>query len=160
MKKLFISCPMKDRTEAQIRGTMMQMHNIAEAVFGEELDVIQTYIPDPPSGTNQALWCLAERIKMLSEADYFIGVYDEEKAYRGCAIENQAAKAYGIPALRMLCDAVREEAPEFLEGEGPKLLEVMLEHGTFAYPKTCLGEPIHNQQPYAPKEVYDRLMEL
>ena len=44
--------------------------------------------------------------------------------------------------------------------EGPKLLEVMLEHGTFAYPKTCLGEPIHNQQPYAPKEVYDRLMEL
>lgn len=35
MKKLFISCPMKDRTEAQIRGTMMQMHNIAEAVFGE-----------------------------------------------------------------------------------------------------------------------------
>ena len=42
MKKLFISCPMKDRTEAQIRGTMMQMHNIAEAVFGEELDVIQT----------------------------------------------------------------------------------------------------------------------
>lgn len=72
----------------------------------------------------------------------------------------EVAKAYGIPALRMLCDAVREESPEFLEGEGPKLLEVMLEHGTFAYPKTCLGEPIHNQQPYAPKEVYDRLMEL
>lgn len=72
----------------------------------------------------------------------------------------EVAKAYGIPALRMLCDAVREEAPEFLEGEGPKLLEVMLEHGTFAYPKTCLGELIHNQQPYAPKEVYDRLMEL
>lgn len=76
MKKLFISCPMKDRTEAQIRGTMTQMHNIAEAVFGEELDVIQTYIPDPPSGTNQALWYLGESIKMLSEADYFIGIYD------------------------------------------------------------------------------------
>lgn len=28
----------------------------------------------------------------------------------------EVAKAYGIPALRMLCDAVREEAPEFLEG--------------------------------------------
>ena len=33
----------------------------------------------------------------------------------------EVAKAYGIPALRMHCDAVREEAPEFLEGEGPKL---------------------------------------
>lgn len=65
MKKLFISCPMKDRTEAQIRGTMTQMHNIAEAVFGEELDVIQTYIPDPPSGTNQALWCLGESVPWL-----------------------------------------------------------------------------------------------
>ena len=70
------------------------------------------------------------------------------------------AEAYGIPAMRINCDAVKEEAPQFLEGQGPKLLEVMLEHGTFAYPKTCLGEPIHNQQPYAPKEVYDRLMEL
>lgn len=47
-----------------------------------------------------------------------------------------------------------------MEGPGPKLLEVMLEHGTFAYPKTCLGEPIHNQQPYAPKSVYDHLMAL
>lgn len=91
MKKLFISAPMKGRTETQIRATMEQMHHIAEAVFGEELEVIQTYIPDPPSGMNQALWCLGESIKMLSEADYFIGIYDEEKAYRGCAIENQAA---------------------------------------------------------------------
>lgn len=86
MKKLFISCPMKDRTEAQIRGTMMQMHNIAEAVFGEELDVIQTYIPDPPSGTNQALWCLGERIKMLSEADYFIGVWSAWTMRITCAL--------------------------------------------------------------------------
>ena len=98
MKKLFISCPMKDRTEAQIRGTMMQMHRIAEAVFGEELEVIQTYIPDPPSGMNQALWCLGESIKMLSEADYFIGIYDEEKGFRGCAVENLVARSYNIPS--------------------------------------------------------------
>lgn len=120
MKKLFISCPMKDRTEAQIRGTMMQMHNIAEAVFGEELDVIQTYIPDPPSGTNQALWCLAECIKMLSEADYFIGVYDEEKAYRGCAIENQAAKAYGIPSYTINLNYVARDVVEARAKEARK----------------------------------------
>ena len=73
---------------------------------------------------------------------------------------SKVAQAYGISSKRMWCDDVKEEAPEFLEGQGPKLLEIMLEHGTFAYPKTCLGEPIHNQQPYAPKAVYDRLMEL
>ena len=55
MKKLFISAPMKGRTEAQIRATMEQMHHIAEAVFGEELEVIQTYISDdPPADANQA----------------------------------------------------------------------------------------------------------
>lgn len=73
---------------------------------------------------------------------------------------SKVAAAYGIPSCRMHCEDVKEEAPQFMEGLGPKLLEVMLEHGTFAYPKTCLGEPIHNQQPYAPKSVYDHLMAL
>ena len=73
---------------------------------------------------------------------------------------SKVAAAYGIPSCRMHCEDVKEEAPQFMEGQGPKLLEVMLEHGTFAYPKTCLGEPIHNQQPYAPKSVYDHLMAL
>lgn len=107
MKKLFVSCPMKDRTEAQIRGTMMQMHNIAEAVFGEELEVIQTYIPDPPSGMNQALWCLGESIKMLSEADYFIGVYDE-------------AKAYGIPSYTINLSYVAHDVVEARAKEARK----------------------------------------
>ena len=73
---------------------------------------------------------------------------------------SKVAAAYGIHSCRMHCEDVKEEAPQFMEGQGPKLLEVMLEHGTFAYPKTCLGEPIHNQQPYAPKSVYDHLMAL
>lgn len=37
MKKLFISCPMRGRTEYAIKASMEQMHRIAEAVFGEEL---------------------------------------------------------------------------------------------------------------------------
>lgn len=73
---------------------------------------------------------------------------------------SKVADAYGIPSKRIWCDEVKETAPEFLEKEGPGLLEIMLEHGTYAYPKTCLGEPIHNQQPYAPKEVYEKLMSL
>ena len=73
---------------------------------------------------------------------------------------SKVADAYGIPSKRMWCDEVKETAPEVLEKEGPGLLEIMLEHGTYAYPKTCLGEPIHNQQPYAPKEVYEKLMSL
>ena len=67
MKKLFISCPMRKRSKEDIRKTfellhkvaeaMEQMHHIAEAVFGEELEVIQTYISDdPPADANRAVW--------------------------------------------------------------------------------------------------------
>ena len=99
MKKLFISVPMRNRTEYAIKASMEQMHKIAEAVFGEELEVIPTYFEDdPPENTNMALWYLGESIKKLSEADRFIGIYDEDKSYRGCIIENLAAKNYNIPS--------------------------------------------------------------
>lgn len=97
MKKLFISVPMRNRTEYDIKASMEQMHKIAEAVFGEELEVIPTYFKDdPPENTNMALWYLGESIKKLSEADRFIGIYDAEKEYDGCIIETilQNSMAY------------------------------------------------------------------
>ena len=121
MKKLFISAPMKGRTETQIRATMEQMHHIAEAVFGEELEVIQTYISDdPPADANQAVWYLGESIKKMADADYFIGIYDEEKAYRGCAIENQAAKTYGIPSYTINLNYVARDVVEARAKEARK----------------------------------------
>ena len=76
------------------------------------------------------------------------------------------AKAYGLPAMTLPLEyferegALPEQITEFLTSSGPLLLQVQLPAGTFAYPKTCLGEGIHNQQPYAPKEVFERLMSL
>lgn len=96
------------------------------------------------------------------QRDYFDCLFagtSEGCGFSSCDFR-KVAESYGIEAKRLWCDEVAEIAPEFLEGEGPKLLEITMEHGTFAYPKTCLGEPIHNQQPYAPREVYERLMEL
>ena len=40
MKKLFISCPMKGRTEENIRKSMEKMHKIAEEIFEQELQEI------------------------------------------------------------------------------------------------------------------------
>ena len=76
------------------------------------------------------------------------------------------AKAYGLPAMTLPLEyferegALPEQVKEFLASKGPLLLQVQLPAGTFAYPKTCLGEGIHNQQPYAPKEVFEKLMGL
>lgn len=101
MKKLFISCPMKGRTEENIRNSMERMHKIAEATFGEELEVIPSYIEHtPPENTKQAVWYLGEAIKKMSEADYFIGVGYSE-VFTGCHMEYRVAMEYGIPYINV-----------------------------------------------------------
>jgi hypothetical protein len=113
MKKLFISVPMRNRTEYAIKASMEQMHKIAEAVFGEELEVIPTYFEgDPPENVNMALWYLGESIKKLSEADRFIGIFDDQKDYDGCIIENHVAKLYGVPQYLVNLSYV---APDVIE---------------------------------------------
>ena len=97
MKKLFISVPMKGRTDEAIRNSMEKMHKIAELTFGEELEVLETYIPpEAPDGANPAIWCLGRSIQKLAEADYFIGIGYTDY-FHGCRSELSIARDYGIP---------------------------------------------------------------
>ena len=97
------------------------------------------------------------------QRDYFQQVYadtSEGSGFSSCDFA-EVAKAYGISSACMNAAEVKDKGTAFLqETDAPKLLEIRMEPGTFAYPKTCLGEPIHNQQPYIPKDIYDRLMTL
>lgn len=114
MKRLFISCPMRGRTDKAIKATMEKMHRIAEAVFGETLEIIQTYIEDePPENTQAAIWYLGESIQMMANADYFIGIYDPKKEFNGCIIENHVAKLYDVPQYLVNLNFV---APDVIEG--------------------------------------------
>ena len=97
MKKLFISCPMKGRTEENIRKSMEKMHRIAEIVFDQELEVLPSYIAQkPPQGVKEAVWYLGESIKLMAQADYYIGI-DYNVFFSGCLVENEVAKQYKIP---------------------------------------------------------------
>lgn len=96
MKKLFISCPMKGRTEENIRKSMDKMHKMAEIIFEQELEVIPSYIEDnPPGNSKQAVWYLGKSIQLLSQADYFIGI-EWSDFFKGCEIESKVANSYGI----------------------------------------------------------------
>ena len=113
MKKLFVSVPMKNRTEENIRNSIEKMHKIAEIVFGEELEVIDSYNEfDVPDCKNQAIRCLGKSIEKLAEADYFIGINYSE-IFKGCRLENQIAHEYGIKSffveLGMFPDALDVE---------------------------------------------------
>lgn len=99
MKKLFISVPMKGRTDEQIRASIEKMHKAAEALVGEDLEVISSYFEyNPPENVNKAVFYLGDSIKKLAEADYMACIeYIYE--YRGCSVESSTARSYGIPTI-------------------------------------------------------------
>lgn len=96
MKKLFVSVPMKGRTEAEIKDSIAKMKIIAEAYYGEELELIDSYISEnPPLGVNEPVWYLAKSLELLATADVFIGL-DSAWIFPGCEVENSVAKRYGV----------------------------------------------------------------
>ena len=52
MAKLFVSCPMRGRTERQIHDTINQLCDIAEAIFNEKFEVIDTWIAENAPASN------------------------------------------------------------------------------------------------------------
>ena len=117
MKKLFISVPMKGRTEENIRKSIDKMHKIAEIVFEEELEVIQSYVEDkPPKDSKEAIWYLGKSIEKLAEADFFIGI-KWQGFFKGCNIERELAYTYGIKSFeidyKLFSDAVEIERKQY-----------------------------------------------
>lgn len=96
MKKLFVSVPMRGRSESAIEDSIEKMHKIAESIFGENLEVIHNHCDhDVPIGVNHSVYCVGQAIQKMAEADYFIGIR-YSKYFKGCNIEAEVAKSYGI----------------------------------------------------------------
>ena len=96
MKKLFVSVPMRDRIEEEIKASIQKMKKIAEIYEGEELELIDSYIEDnPPKDSKEAVWYLGKSLKKLAQADVFIGINDAWD-WNGCQIECDVASRYGI----------------------------------------------------------------
>lgn len=106
MKKLFVSVPMRGRTEEEIKASIEKMKKIAEIYEGEELELIDSYIEDnPPKDSKEAIWYLGESLKKLSQADIFIGI-NEAWDWNGCWIESITASAYKIKIYSVHADYV------------------------------------------------------
>ena len=115
MKKLFVSVPMKGRTEEEIRKSIEKMHKIAEIYEGEELELIESYIEHkPPKDNNQAIWYLGESLKKLATADVFIGISDDWD-WNGCHIEREVASRYGIKCYRVDAENVIDNYRDLVE---------------------------------------------
>ena len=95
MKKLFISQPMQGRSEEEVLQERARAIAKATAMVGE-VEALETFFEDDLS--KKPLDYLADSLHYLARADiaFFIGDW---KQYRGCLIEYECAKAYGIAII-------------------------------------------------------------
>lgn len=103
MKKLFVSVPMRGRTDQAIKHSIEEMHKIAEIAFGEKLEVIDSYFEtDDIAVKNWPIYHLGKSIELMANADYFIGVdswCDDMYLFRGCDAERNIARYYDIRSV-------------------------------------------------------------
>lgn len=64
MKKLFISQPMKDKTDAEILVVREQAIQSAKNLLGEDVEVIDSFFQDAPHDA-KPLWFLAKSLELL-----------------------------------------------------------------------------------------------
>lgn len=95
MKKLFISQPMKCKTDEEILKAREKAIKSAESIIGEPVEVIDSFFQNAPHEA-KPLWFLGKSLELMAGADSVYFVNGWEKA-RGCVIEHQCCVEYGIP---------------------------------------------------------------
>ena len=97
MQKLFISQPMVDRTNDEIKAERSRiLAKVKESLGEEDIELIDSFFEDAPHDA-KPLWFLGKSFQLLSTANivFFGGAWRE---YRGCTMENMAAHRYLEPA--------------------------------------------------------------
>ena len=99
MKKLFISQPMRGKTDEEILAVRKQAIEAASELLGEPVEVIDSFFQSAPVGA-KPLWFLGKSLELLADADvaYFAPGWNDAC---GCIIERDCAIAYGV---EYLCD--------------------------------------------------------
>ena len=96
MTKVFISQPMKGKTNQEIEQERKKIIEKLRKYFGE-IEVIDSFFKDAPHNA-KPLWFLGKSIELLSDADVIVLGKDWVNA-SGCRIERECAVQYGISVI-------------------------------------------------------------
>lgn len=104
MKKLFISQPMKGKTDEVIKAERNALIEEAKRTIKseEDIEVIDSFFEDAPKESGvvtKPVWYLGKSLMKLSEADYAV-FGDHWEEYNGCTIEHEVCKRYGIKIVK------------------------------------------------------------
>ena len=97
MKKIFISQPMIDKTDEEIKEVRAEIAKKVAEKVGEEVEIVDSFFEGAPHDA-KPLWFLGKSLQLLSTAD--IAVFGGEwSKYRGCKMEFKAATEYRIEVM-------------------------------------------------------------
>ena len=97
MTKVFISQPMNGKTDEEILAERNHMIDTVKEKYGNEVEILPSYFEDYDGN---AIGFLGKSIEVLSHADIAVFGKGWDKA-RGCIIEHQVCKSYGVPTLEL-----------------------------------------------------------
>ena len=84
MIKVFISQPMKDKTNEQIEAERNRAIQVIKEKYHDDVEIIDSFFKGAPHDA-KPLWFLGKSLQMLADADiaYFVEGWNR---YRGCKI--------------------------------------------------------------------------
>lgn len=92
--KIFISQPMKDKSEEQILAEREEIIKYVKSKLRvDDITVLDSYFTDVPDNC-KPLWYLGRSIELMSWADIVVFA-NKWREYRGCFLEHECAKRYG-----------------------------------------------------------------
>ena len=98
MVKIFISQPMKDKTNQEIEQERKEIIEKIRKHFEKiEVKVIDSFFKDAPHDA-KPLWFLGKSLELLSNANVIVLGKGWENS-RGCRIEHECAVQYGISVI-------------------------------------------------------------
>lgn len=98
--KIFISQPMRGKTDSEILAELEQAIKAAKAKWGDDVEVLESFFQGAPAEA-KPLWFLGERLKVMADADAVI-LCPNWCLARGCIVEAAAANRYNIPTFVMV----------------------------------------------------------
>ena len=95
--KVFISQPMKGKTNEEIKAERNRLIGKVRALYGDDIEIIDSFFENAPVDA-RPLWFLGKSLELLATADVAAFARGWRDA-RGCRIENICAIEYGIEVV-------------------------------------------------------------
>ena len=94
--------------------------------------------------------------------DIFNSIYSGSVASGGYTAPDfeAVAAAYGIDSVTVSSEEELTEALLKMDSSKPRLIQVLIDTDSRAYPKTFFGEEMYNQRPYIPEELMEEILEM